>query len=90
MMIHIQRLILTIDTRAGKGLLRVAINGLADDGRPITEGQRIGSQHKALDTLIWILDEWKSNMDSSKLQKLKRYTFFGYYDWVALSTGSPL
>uniref|UniRef100_A0A915MYM0 Uncharacterized protein n=1 Tax=Meloidogyne javanica TaxID=6303 RepID=A0A915MYM0_MELJA len=73
MMIHIQRLILTIETRAHKGLLRIAINGLKDDdGKPITEGQRIGSQHKALDTLIWILEEWKSNLHSSELQKLTR------------------
>uniref|UniRef100_A0A914LAJ8 Uncharacterized protein n=1 Tax=Meloidogyne incognita TaxID=6306 RepID=A0A914LAJ8_MELIC len=73
MMIHIQRLILTIETRAHKGLLRIAINGLEDDdGKPITEGQRIGSQHKALDTLIWILEEWKSNVHSSELQKLTR------------------
>ncbi|CAK5079745.1 unnamed protein product [Meloidogyne enterolobii] len=73
MMIHIQRLILTIETRAHKGLLRIAINGLKDDdGKPVTEGQRIGSQHKALDTLIWILEEWKSNVHSSELQKLTR------------------
>ncbi|CAK5092014.1 unnamed protein product [Meloidogyne enterolobii] len=73
MMIHIQRLILTIETRAHKGLLRIAINGLKDDdGKPVTEGQRIGSQHKALDILIWILEEWKSNVHSSELQKLTR------------------
>uniref|UniRef100_A0A915LW75 Uncharacterized protein n=1 Tax=Meloidogyne javanica TaxID=6303 RepID=A0A915LW75_MELJA len=73
MMIHIQRLILTIDTRAGKGLRRVAINGLKDDDdRPITEGQKIGSQHETLDTLIWILVEWKFNVHSSELQKLTR------------------
>jgi len=73
-MIHIQRLILTIETRAHKGLLRIAINGLKDDdGRPITEEQRIGSQHEALDTLIRILEECKSNVHSSELQKLTRY-----------------
>ncbi|CAK5091972.1 unnamed protein product [Meloidogyne enterolobii] len=77
MIIYIQRLILTIDTRAGKGLRRVAINGLKDvDGKPVTEGQRIGSQHSAWDT--WILEEWKSNVYSSELQKLTRY-IFGYF-----------
>ena len=82
MMIHIQRLILTIETRAHKGLLRIAINGLKDDdGKPITEGQRIGSQHKALDTLIWILEEWKSNVHSSELQKVCEVSLiiFGYF-----------
>jgi hypothetical protein len=72
-MIHVQRLILTLETRAHKELLRIAIDGFKDDnGKPITEGMRVNSQFKALDTIIWLLEEWKTNVHSSELQTLTR------------------
>jgi hypothetical protein len=76
-MIHVQRLILMLETRAHKELLRITIDGLKNDnGNPVTEGMRVNSQFKALGTLIRILEEWKTNVHSSELKTSSSFRNF--------------
>ncbi|KAF7639067.1 UBIQUITIN_CONJUGAT_2 domain-containing protein [Meloidogyne graminicola] len=78
-MIHIQHVVLTIETRAHKRLLYIAKNGLEnDDGKSITEDQKVNSQLKALDILIWILEQWKSNVHSPDLSALTKNSILNF------------